>query len=322
MRASRLLSLLMLLQLRGSVTAAALAAELEVSERTIYRDIDALSEAGVPVYGDRGPGGGFQLLDGYRTRLTGLDSAEAEAMFIGGVPGLALALGVGDAAGRAWNKLMLALPAHARQNAGRMGGRFHLDDADWYHLADQTPFLPDVTRAIMDGARARMRYESWSGHRDWVIDPLGLVLKAGNWYFAGRSGTRVMVFKVASIRQFAGTEEQFEWPADFDLPRFWADHLAAFEARLRPLTADLRLSTIGRERLAKLGRFAADAVAGAGPVDAQGWADVRLPIESLDQAALLLLGLGPEVQVRAPDGLRVKTHALALELAARMQGSA
>lgn len=322
MRASRLLSLLMLLQLRGSVTASALAAELEVSERTIYRDIDALSEAGVPVYGDRGPGGGFQLLDGYRTRLTGLDSAEAEAMFIGGVPGLALALGVGDAAGRAWNKLMLALPAHARQNAGRMGGRFHLDDADWYHLAEETPFLPDVTRAIMDGTRARMRYESWSGVRDWVIDPLGLVLKAGNWYFAGRSDARVLVFKVASIRQFAATDEQFDWPADFDLAGFWADHLTAFEARLRPLTADLRLSALGRDRLARRGRFAADAVTRAGPADAQGWADVVLPIESLDQAALLLLGLGPEVQVTAPDELRARTCALALELAARMQGTA
>lgn len=319
MRASRLLSLLMLLQLRESVTAEALAAELEVSERTIYRDMDALSEAGVPVYADRGPGGGFRLLNGYKTRLTGLDSPEAEAIFFGGVPGLALALGIGDAAARAWNKLMLALPAPAREDARRMSGRFHLDDADWYHMAAPTPFLPHVTRAVMDGVRASMRYESWSGVRDWSIDPLGLVLKAGNWYFVGQSDARTLVFKVASIRQFLSTSERFERPDRFDLPQNWADHLSAFEARLRPLTALLRLSSVGRDRLAKLGRFAADAVAAAGPADERGWSDVHLAIESVDQAALLLLGLGPELRVVAPTELRTRTRELALALAAGLQ---
>ncbi|MFV3131813.1 helix-turn-helix transcriptional regulator [Niveispirillum sp. KHB5.9] len=318
MRASRLLSLLLLLQLRGPLTAAAMAAELEVSERTIYRDIDALSEAGVPVYGDRGPGGGFQLLEGYRTRLTGLASDEAEAMFTIGLPGLAGALGVGQAAARAWNKLMLALPAQAREEAGRMGDRFHLDAADWYRVAEPTPFLPDLARAVLDSRRVEMRYESWKGFRDWTLDPLGLVLKAGTWYFAGRADARMLVFKVASIRDLTVTRDGFTRPDEFHLPGFWVGHLAEFEERLRPERADLSVSAAGRDRLVRLGAYAAEAVAAAGPADGDGWTDLTLPYENMDQAARLLLGLGPEVRVRAPDALRRLVAELATGILARM----
>lgn len=319
MRASRLLSLLLLLQLRGGQTAAQLAAELEVSERTIYRDIDALSAAGVPVYGDRGPGGGFQLLEGYRTRLTGLASDEAEAMFTIGLPGLAGALGVGQAAARAWNKLMLALPAQAREEAGRMGDRFHLDAADWYRVAEPTPFLPDLARAVLDCRRVVMRYESWKDERDWTLDPLGLVLKAGAWYFAALYGERTLVFKVASIRALEVTRQGFARPADFHLPGFWAGHLAEFEERLRPNRTDLSVSAVGRDLLSRLGAYAAEAVAAAEPADADGWADLTLPFENIDQAARLLLGLGPEVRVRAPDALRVRAMEMATGIVARMQ---
>src|SRR6185295_10620801 len=127
MRASRLLSILILLQVRLRLTAEALAEEFEVSVRTIYRDIDALSAAGIPVYGDRGPGGGFRLLDGYRTRLTGLAPDEAEAMMMIGLPGPAAALGLASAATRAKGKLLAALPASGGEDAGRMAQRFHLD---------------------------------------------------------------------------------------------------------------------------------------------------------------------------------------------------
>lgn len=319
MRASRLLSLLLLLQLRGGQTAAQLATELEVSERTIYRDIDALSAAGVPVYGDRGPGGGFQLLEGYRTRLTGLASDEAEAMFTIGLPGLAGALGVGQAAARAWNKLMLALPAPAREEAGRMGDRFHLDAADWYRVAEPTPFLPDLARAVLDCRRVVMRYESWKGERDWTLDPLGLILKAGAWYFAALYGERTLVFKVASIRALEVTRTGFVRPTDFHLPGFWAGHLAEFEERLRPDRADLSVSAVGRDLLSRLGAYAAEAVAAAGPADAEGWADLTLPFETMDQAARLLLGLGPEVRVRTPDALRARVMEMAQDIVARMQ---
>ena len=158
MRASRLLSILILLQLRQRLTAADLAAEFEVSERTIYRDIDALSAAGVPVYGDRGPGGGIQLLDGYRTRLTGLSANEAEAATMIGLPGPAAELGLGAATSAARNKLFAALPGGGGALADRMATRFHLDPVDWYRGHDALPHLPLIARAVLDQHRLSMRY--------------------------------------------------------------------------------------------------------------------------------------------------------------------
>lgn len=199
MRASRLLSILILLQLRGRLTASDLAIEFEVSERTIYRDIDALSAAGVPIYGDRGPGGGFQLLDGYRTRLTGLSTGEAEAAMMIGLPGPAAELGLGTEASAARNKLMSALPDAGAALADRMAARFHLDPIDWYRGSEALPYLPTIARAVLDQRTLRMRYESWQGVRDWNVEPLGLVLKAGIWYLAARGAEKVRVFRVSQI---------------------------------------------------------------------------------------------------------------------------
>ncbi|MFA6113689.1 MAG: WYL domain-containing protein [Sphingomonas sp.] len=311
MRASRLLSILILLQLRGRMTAEALAEEFEVSIRTVYRDVDALSAAGVPVYGDRGPGGGFQLLDGYRTRLTGLAADEAEAMFMIGMPGPAAALGLGAAAARAGGKLLAALSPPVGEGAGRIGTRFHLDPVDWYHADEAVPFLPAIARAVLDQQAIEMTYESWSGLRDWRVEPLGLVLKAGAWYLVATARRGVQTFRVSNIRTQQVTEDRFERPADFDLSSWWAASLERFETELRPARASIRLSALGRRRLAELGAYAAEAVAAAGAPDENGWAIVSLPIETADKAALTLLGLGPEVRVIEPVELRDSLRDLA-----------
>src|SRR5579862_4010287 len=172
MQASRLLSILLLLQTRGRMTAQALADEFEVSVRTIYRDVDQLSAAGVPVYADRGRLGGFQLLDGYRTKLTGLTPAEAEALFLSGLPGPAADLGLGEAMAQAQLKLLAALPG--REGAGRIVARFHLDPVGWFRGPERTDHLPALAEAVWNSRTIRIRYESWKDVVDRDLEPLGL----------------------------------------------------------------------------------------------------------------------------------------------------
>lgn len=372
MRASRLLSILILLQLRSRVTAQALADEFEVSLRTIYRDIDELSSAGIPVLSDRGPGGGFQLMPGYKSQFSALENDEAEALFMIGLPGPALALGLSGAATQASRKLMASLPPSLRQGSSRMASCFYLDSNEWYRHQADLPDLPRIARAVLDQFCLSLTYESWSGVRAWQMQPLGLVLKAGAWYLVANSRSRasspyrIRQFKVQHISALRVESERFERPADFDLAAFWQTAISEFERGLRPLTASLRASPTGLQRIAALGSWAADAVAGLAITaksglkttvrsdanlqantqisvktnftsetdsgtdsgtnakrepDAGGdgtappdWQIIELPIENIEQAALLLLGLGPEVSVLAPAALRQRLGELALQV--------
>ena len=317
MRASRLLSILMLLQLRERLTAEALAAEFEVSVRTIYRDIDKLAEAGVPVYADRGPGGGFRLIDGYRTRLTGLAADEVEAMLLIGLPGPAAALGMGPAASNAGRKMLASLPRTSGDMAGRIGARFHLDPVDWYRDDEPLQQLPAIARAVLDQSVLAMTYDSWRGIRERVVEPLGLVLKAGAWYLVARSDGVARIYKVANILQQEVRDTHFERPPDFDLAAWWSAETARFEAGLRTGTAQLRATATGLKRLSQLGAFAQRAVQTAAPADDAGWSCLSLPIETIDHAALTLLGIGPEIVVLAPDALRLRLRDLATDIVDR-----
>lgn len=317
MRASRLLSILILLQLRVRLTAEQLAEEFEVSVRTIYRDIDSLSAAGIPVYGDRGPGGGFSLLDGYRTKLTGLATEEAQAFPVIGLPGAAASLGLGPAASRARGKLLAALPAAGSAEAGRMAARFHVDSADWYRAEEPVRHLPAAARAVLDQHMLTMRYESWTGVRDWRVEPLGLVLKAGAWYLVARGGGKIRTFRVSNILALDVEAESFARPEDFDLPGWWTDSLTRFEAELRPGVAELRASPEGLRRLGELGAWAAEAAGQAAEPNADGWASLRLHVETPDRAALVLLGLGPEIEVLGPPELRARLRNLAEQVLLR-----
>ena len=317
MRASRLLSILILLQLRQRLTAADLAAEFEVSERTIYRDIDALSAAGIPVYGDRGPGGGFQLLNGYRTRLTGLSADETEALGMIGLPGPAAELGLGAAASAARRKLLAALPASGGAVADRMAARFHVDTIDWYRSGDATPHLPSVARAVLDGRPLTMRYTSWRGCRDWSVDPLGLVLKAGIWYLAARGAGKVRIFRLSNIADPVTGDSPFDPPADFHLARWWQAEQKRFEAELFAVRATVRASPEGCTRLAAQSPRGAAAVANAGQVDADGWRVMTMQVEDSDHGAREMLALGPEIEVVAPESFRRRIASLAEQVAAR-----
>jgi predicted DNA-binding transcriptional regulator YafY len=315
MLASRLLTLLMLLQTRGRMSAQALAGEVEVSVRTLYRDIDQLSAAGVPVYAERGRSGGFQLLDGYRTRLTGLTQAEAEALFLAGLPGPASELGLGEAMATAQLKLLTALPAGWRGEAGRLGARFHLDPVGWFRDAERSDALPRIAEAVWTQTRLRLRYQSWNGEVARTVEPLGVVLKAGVWYLIGLVGDQPRTYRVSSILAVEAEEGGFERPAGFDLAAYWANWAARFEAELYQATARVRISARGCELLRRFGSPAqTGALAGAEP-DADGWARFDLPIESVDKAVEDLTPLGAELEVLEPKALRQRMAAAATAMA-------
>ena len=321
MRASRLLSLLLLLQNRGRMTAPALAAELEVSVRTVYRDVESLGAAGVPIYADRGPAGGYQLLDGYRTRLTGLTSDEADSLFLAGMPGPAAELGLGGALAAAQLKLTAALPAELRDRASRVGERFHLDAPGWFRDAEDTPFLSDLATALWRDQRIAVRYRRW-GHDevDRLLDPLGLVLKAGVWYLVAGGPTGAprtyRVSRVLSLRTSPGRTHR---PPDFSLAEFWRTRSAELRAALWRAEATVRLSPRGLELVPMLlGQLEARAVAeSAGEPAGDGWVTATLPIESTRHAESVLLRLGADVEVLAPPELRERLAAVARALVAR-----
>ncbi|GAA1682005.1 YafY family protein [Fodinicola feengrottensis] len=315
MRASRLLSLLLLLQNRGQLTARQLADELEVSIRTIYRDVEALSASGVPVYGEGGPSGGYQLVAGYRTRLTGLTGGEAESLFLSAVPAAAAELGLGTMLAAAELKLLAALPAALRDRAGHVRQRFHLDVPGWFREADPTPHLAAVADAVWNQRRIRVDYQRWAGPTTRTLEPLGVVLKAGLWYVVARSAGQLRTYKVAQIVALEPLDEPFDRPPDFDLPTFWAAWARRYEKSVHVATAVVRLAPAAVERLpGVLGRAVADAVqrTSIGP-DEVGWVTATIPVEKTEVAHRDLLKLGADVEVLEPPELR----ALMTETASR-----
>jgi predicted DNA-binding transcriptional regulator YafY len=304
MQSSRLLSIMLRLQTQGRVTAAALAAALEVSVRTIYRDIDALSAAGVPVYAEKGRQGGFALRDGYRTRLTGLDRPEAESLFFAGVPFAAEQLGLGPALDSTRLKLLAALPEAAQADAQRVASRFHLDPVGWFQGPDEQRLLPQLAAAVWAGRTVFIRYESWKAVVDRRVSPLGLVLKAGLWYLVAAVDAQVRTYRVGGIQALVVEDTAGERPAQFDLAEHWRRFTTDYEARMQAGRARVRARPAGLKALARMSHAMAQAVAAAGPRNRAGWHVLDIPIESVDGAVGELLRLGPDVQALAPPELR------------------
>ncbi|WP_199444278.1 helix-turn-helix transcriptional regulator [Umezawaea beigongshangensis] len=322
MRAGRLLSLLLLLQARGRMTAQEIADELEVSVRTVYRDVEALGSAGVPVYSDRGPHGGYRLLDGYRTRLTGLTREEAEALFLAGMPGPAAELGLGTVVAAAQLKVVAALPPELRSRAGRVQERFHLDAPGWFRGEERTPHLAAVAEAVWQQRALRVRYQRWGSAAievERVVHPLGLVLKAGTWYLvACADGPGVRTYRVSRVLELEELAETFERPAGFDLAEFWAGWSERFVDRLYGARVVVRLSERGVRRAAYLlsppaARAIRESAARPGP---DGWTELELPTEGLEHAESDLLRLGGDAEVVAPAELRDRVVAALTALCA------
>jgi len=324
-RSSRLVAILMLLQARRRMTARELAAELEVSLRTVYRDVDALAAAGVPVYAEQGRAGGYQLVDGYRTRLTGLTEAEAQSLFMVGLPGPAEALGLRAEVASAERKLLAALGPDQRVRAGRLRDRFHLDLPSWYARPIPEPHLGAVAEAVLNDRIIEVVYRRWEAPREVErrLAPYGLVLKGGGWYVvAAYDGSEARVYRVANILQLTATDEQFVRPDGFDLASHWHQHLDDFERLRFSGSALVRVSPGLAGRLRDLSdptlRTAVEAV----PPGPDGWYVAEVPIESDGQAARQLIRYGADLEVLSPPSLRDALRELAREVAAMYEAGA
>ncbi|MFD9126933.1 helix-turn-helix transcriptional regulator [Kitasatospora sp. NPDC059571] len=308
MRASRLLSVLLLLQARGRMTAQQLADELEVSVRTVYRDMESLAAAGVPVYGDAGHDGGYRLVGGYRTRLTGLTREEAQALFLAGLPGAAADLGLGTVLATAQLKLTAALPEELRERTGALQQRFHLDTSAWYAEADATPHLAVLTDALWRQRRIRIRYRRWKDPQEVTrtLEPYGVVLKSGLWYLVAGRPDPVRTYRISQILRIQVLPDGFDRPDGFDLAAYWRSSLDDFDARRYRDRATVELSPGLLDRLPDLVEpaVARAARASAGPPGPDGRIRGTVPIESLGHAAGVLLRLGAEAEVLAPVELR------------------
>jgi predicted DNA-binding transcriptional regulator YafY len=300
-RATRLVSFLLLLQTRGQLTALELAERLEVSERTVQRDAQSLAEAGVPIVSVRGPAGGYRLERGYRTKLTGLDAGEAEALFVG--PAAELGLGRELAAARL--KLLASLPGELQERAGRASQLFHVDTRGWFREEDRVPHLPVLAGALWRGRRLDMRYREGSAVVSRRLDPLGLVLKAGVWYLLARRRGEERVYRVSRIVSVRERAEPATRASDFDLAAAWASRSEAFERSRPRIDVTVRVSR-SRVRYLRGARIVED---GERPT-------VIAQFDGLDHAYYGLMSYGPQAEVVAPRELRDRIAAAAAETAA------
>jgi predicted DNA-binding transcriptional regulator YafY len=312
-RASRLISLLLLLQMRGQLTAAELSDHFEVSVRTIHRDIEALGDAGVPVEAVRGPAGGYRLAGGYRTRLTGLTTEEAEALFVGP----AAELGLGRVVADARLKLLAALPPELQERAERSGRLFHLDTAGWFRGEDRTPHLATLASAVWEGRRVAARYREGPKVVRRTLDPLGLVFKAGAWYLVARRSVGMRVYRVSRFASARVLEQTFERPPQFELATYWAESSERF-VRDRPrFDVRIRMRRIGLRYLRGIvhpdGRALLDEAA-KGPPDEL--VELTVPFDQLEYAYRELLTFGGDVEVLDPPLLRERLRNAAQEVLA------
>jgi predicted DNA-binding transcriptional regulator YafY len=314
MRADRLLSLLMLLQTRGTLTAQTLAAELEVTERTIYRDVTALSASGVPVYTERGPGGGITLVEDYRTNLTGLNPAEVRALFMLSIPAPLDQLGVGAELRTALLKLSAALPNSRRADESTARQRIHLDAAWWFQPEEPLVHLKTIQAALWGDRKLDLVYRSdFGADVAMVIAPYGLVAKASVWYLVGAREDHLRVLRISKLRQASLRAEKFERPPGFDLPAFWKTWCEEFESSRPQYPVTLRVSPTLVKILAE---NRPESLSSPPALEKDGWQTLTLTFESLEAARARILGYGGAVEVLAPLALRKSVSDFASQVAA------
>lgn len=317
MRADRLLSLMMLLQTRRQMTAEELANELEVSKRTIYRDIDALSVAGVPVYANGGPGGGYALLDSYRTTLTGLNENEIRALFMLTIPGPMSDLGVSQQLKAAILKLTSSFAGDHHEHVNYLRQRLHLDAASWFQTDESVPHLRVVEEAVWQDRQLILSYRRRNGTTsERTISPYGLVAKANIWYLVAATDKGMCVYRVSRIEAVQMTQKHFTRPQDFDLAKFWTDWVIDYKTSLPKYSVTLRIGPDLRPVLPYILGDDVRALVEQAQPDLEGWRIIDYTFERIEEAQTYVLGMGASVDVIAPEELRIRVLKLATDVVA------
>lgn len=304
MRADRLLAILLLLQAHGRLTARELARRLEVSERTIHRDLEALSAAGVPVYAQRGAGGGWFLPESYRTEAAGLHDAEVRALFLGAPPRLLADLGLLESARLGLTKLLAALPKQQRDHAERVWQRMHVDVSGWRGAESPGQHLATLQEAVWRDQCVRILYRRVDGTVvERTVAPLGMVAKGSIWYLVGMTEGEPRTYRISRVQQVTLTDQTFDRPPDFDLAAYWEETKRDLVANLPRFPLTLRARPEALPHL-QSGLFWSR-IEDIGPPDAAGWHRVEMRSERPEDALALVLSRGRAVEVIAPASLRV-----------------
>jgi predicted DNA-binding transcriptional regulator YafY len=310
MRADRLLAIMLLLQRGGRMTAADLAQRLEVSVRTIYRDLEALGAAGVPVYAEPGRNGGVRLLESYTTDLSGLSLSEAELVPLLGLSDAFAGIALGSSLRRAEAKVLMALPDDQRVRAEQARRRIHVDLSRWWDHAEPVPYLPLLVEAVFQGRRVRIRYMRGQDASvvERTLDPLGLVVQGGTWYLVARARTGdARIYRVSRIEHAELSSKHADIPENFDLLAFWTDRKEEFHMT----RAGYQVRVRARPWVLRALRHEFTGTVPTG----DDWMEAELSFGTRAMAFERLLGLGPQVEVLEPDDLRAAISRAAGEVA-------
>lgn len=313
MRADRLLSELLLLQAHGRLTGRDLAERLEVSERTVHRDMESLSASGVPVFALRGIHGGWQLDHSWRTQVPGLDEAELRALLMA-QPRVIGDRRLASAAERALEKLMAALPASLREQATSIRQRLYVDTTAWRPSQENLAMLPIVQDAVSRDRKLAIVYCKTNGERsERTVDPLGLVAKGSAWYLVANTAAGMRTFRVSRMERATPLNQPCKRPHNFNLAAYWASMTKELSETWKRFPATLRLDTRAAKWL--LTWHSAKQVEAA---DAKGWITLDLDFESEEEARFMVLGLGTRVEIVEPKSLLLYLRKQLLDLNAHL----
>ncbi|WP_053374124.1 helix-turn-helix transcriptional regulator [Paenibacillus sp. FJAT-27812] len=301
MRAGRLIAIVLLMQNNGKMTSKALAEKLEVSERTIIRDMESLSEAGVPVYAERGQHGGWVLSEGYRTNLTGMHTDELVSVLVASHSALLGDLGIEGQYDAAVQKLLAASPAEVSKGAALARQKIHIDGAGWHQMQELMPLLSVAQEAVWEERLLRLRYQREDGEAERIIRPLGLVAKRSVWYLVGEIEGEMRTYRISRLLGAEVLAERFERPSDFDLAAYWEQSVGEFKQRLPQYPAKVNvlesvLTRLSKERYVK--------IIESQPSGQEGWLTAAVEFQGLESACEIILSYGSRIVAIEPAELR------------------